>query len=76
MKKQKVSTGTVPLGQKLSPTATADVKRGSAITFFDESENGDDAAIYEEMNATLDAFKRPYNQDPHDQTLHLGSSEV
>ena len=51
------------LGHKLSPTATADVKRGSAITFFDESENGDEAGIYEEMNATLDAFKRPSNQD-------------
>ena len=62
-KTNKVSTGTVPIGHKLSPTATADAKRGSAITFFDESENGEDAGIYEEMNATLDAFKRPTNQD-------------
>ena len=49
----------------MSPTAAADLKRGSAITFFDESENenGDYAGIYEEMNATLDAFKRPSKQD-------------
>lgn len=48
--------------EKIPQTSVNDKKRGSAITFFDESENennGGDTKKYDEMNTTLDAFKRP-----------------
>lgn len=47
--------------EKIPQTSVNDHKRGSAITFFDESENenGGDTKKYDEMNTTLDAFKRP-----------------
>ena len=45
-----------------APVDIVDQKRGSAITFFDESEGENDQQKYDEMNATLDGFKRPVKQ--------------
>ena len=42
----------------LTPTHRGEAKRGSAITFFDDSENEAENQPKEEMNATLSEFKK------------------
>ena len=41
----------------------ADHKRGSAITFFDESDGENDRRKKDEMQMTLDGFRRPSKKD-------------
>ena len=59
--------------------ATNELKRGSAITFFDESENDAENVQkrYEQMNATLDTFERPdQQQKPKAVKTFIKSREV